>query len=162
MYKLTCITGLTECLSVSFRYGELDYWNEEAPAATTPAPSAAPRQGPGVPKPILPRQPPAWFSFLYQICLIVLWMYRVYYRSALYEENILKHCDDNGLTVTCCQHLFTVDWGDMVVDEAGGRVNIFGENVFILDSCLLLIWYTCTYDTLKINKSFIFYTAVCI
>lgn len=48
----------------------------------------------------------------------------------------------------------------MVVDEAGGRVNIFGENVFLLDACLLLIGYTCTYDTLKINESFIFYTAV--
>lgn len=45
-----------------FRYGELDYWNEEAPGAAAvaaPAPSPAPRQGPGVPKPILPRQPPA-------------------------------------------------------------------------------------------------------
>lgn len=49
----------------------------------------------------------------------------------------------------------------MVVDEAGGRVNIFGENVFLLDACLLLIGNTCTYDTLKINESFIFYTAVC-
>ncbi|XP_073345808.1 disintegrin and metalloproteinase domain-containing protein 9 [Pagrus major] len=40
-----------------FRYGELDYWNADAPAAA-PAQSAAPRQGPGVPKPILPKQPP--------------------------------------------------------------------------------------------------------
>lgn len=37
-----------------FRYGELDYWNTES--ETSSAPSAH-RQGPGVPKPIPPRQP---------------------------------------------------------------------------------------------------------
>ncbi|XP_071319588.1 disintegrin and metalloproteinase domain-containing protein 9 isoform X2 [Trachinotus anak] len=38
-----------------FRYGELDYWNTESPAA--PAQPPAPSQGPGVPRPIPPRQP---------------------------------------------------------------------------------------------------------
>ncbi|XP_044033961.1 disintegrin and metalloproteinase domain-containing protein 9 isoform X2 [Siniperca chuatsi] len=37
-------------------YGELDYWNTETSAA--PAQPPAPMQGPGVPKPILPKQPP--------------------------------------------------------------------------------------------------------
>ncbi|XP_053269653.1 disintegrin and metalloproteinase domain-containing protein 9 [Pleuronectes platessa] len=39
-----------------FRYGEVDYWNSETSAA--PAKPAAPRQGPGVPRPIPARQPP--------------------------------------------------------------------------------------------------------
>nr|XP_019938468.1 PREDICTED: disintegrin and metalloproteinase domain-containing protein 9-like [Paralichthys olivaceus] len=39
-----------------FRYGEMDYWNTET--STAPAQPAAPRQGPGVPRPIPPRQPP--------------------------------------------------------------------------------------------------------
>ncbi|XP_034426955.1 disintegrin and metalloproteinase domain-containing protein 9 [Hippoglossus hippoglossus] len=39
-----------------FRYGEVDYWNTGTSAA--PAPPAAPRQGPGVPRPIPTRQPP--------------------------------------------------------------------------------------------------------
>ncbi|XP_010739201.3 disintegrin and metalloproteinase domain-containing protein 9 [Larimichthys crocea] len=39
-----------------FRYGELDYWNTEP--ITAPAQPLAPRQGPGVPKPIAPKQPP--------------------------------------------------------------------------------------------------------
>ncbi|XP_042363909.1 disintegrin and metalloproteinase domain-containing protein 9 [Plectropomus leopardus] len=40
-----------------FRYGELDYWNSEEKAA--PAQPAAPQQGPGVPKPIPPKQLPS-------------------------------------------------------------------------------------------------------
>ncbi|KAI3365175.1 hypothetical protein L3Q82_010270, partial [Scortum barcoo] len=39
-----------------FRYGELDYWNAET--NVVPVEPPAPRQGPGVPKPIPPRQPP--------------------------------------------------------------------------------------------------------
>ncbi|XP_053197546.1 disintegrin and metalloproteinase domain-containing protein 9 isoform X2 [Scomber japonicus] len=39
-----------------FRFGELDYWNTETSA--TPAQQPPPKQGPGVPKPIPPRQPP--------------------------------------------------------------------------------------------------------
>ncbi|XP_068439887.1 disintegrin and metalloproteinase domain-containing protein 9 [Clinocottus analis] len=39
-----------------FRYGETDYWNAEEMPAPERAP--APKQGPGVPKPIPPRQPP--------------------------------------------------------------------------------------------------------
>ncbi|XP_076616238.1 disintegrin and metalloproteinase domain-containing protein 9 [Chaetodon auriga] len=39
-----------------FRYGELDYWNTEPSAA--PARPPAPRQGPGVPKAIPPKQLP--------------------------------------------------------------------------------------------------------
>ncbi|XP_038591463.1 disintegrin and metalloproteinase domain-containing protein 9 [Micropterus salmoides] len=38
-----------------FRYGELDYWNTEA--STAPPQRPAPAQGPGVPKPIPPKQP---------------------------------------------------------------------------------------------------------
>lgn len=38
-----------------FRFGELDYWEAEENAAP---PQPAPKQGPGVPKPIPPRQPP--------------------------------------------------------------------------------------------------------
>ncbi|KAM9336916.1 disintegrin and metalloproteinase domain-containing protein 9 [Symphorus nematophorus] len=38
-----------------FRYGELDYWNTDTNAP--PTQPAAPRQGPGVPKPIPPKQP---------------------------------------------------------------------------------------------------------
>lgn len=45
-----------------FKYGELDYWKEEAspsPAPTSaPAYPPAPRQGPGVPKPIPAKHPP--------------------------------------------------------------------------------------------------------
>ncbi|XP_067344084.1 disintegrin and metalloproteinase domain-containing protein 9 isoform X2 [Channa argus] len=37
------------------RYGELDYWNTET--STAPAQTPIPQQGPGVPKPIPPRQP---------------------------------------------------------------------------------------------------------
>ncbi|XP_056285943.1 disintegrin and metalloproteinase domain-containing protein 9 [Pseudoliparis swirei] len=37
-------------------YGDMDYWNAEESAASVQPP--APRQGPGVPKPIPPRQPP--------------------------------------------------------------------------------------------------------
>ncbi|XP_051273762.1 disintegrin and metalloproteinase domain-containing protein 9 [Dicentrarchus labrax] len=39
-----------------FRYGELDYWNAETSAV--PAQPPAPRQGPGVPRPIPTNQPP--------------------------------------------------------------------------------------------------------
>ncbi|XP_060951061.1 disintegrin and metalloproteinase domain-containing protein 9 [Limanda limanda] len=39
-----------------FRYGEVDYWNSETSAA--PAQPAAHRQGPGVPRPIPPKQLP--------------------------------------------------------------------------------------------------------
>ncbi|XP_026207138.1 znMc_adamalysin_II_like and ADAM_CR domain-containing protein [Anabas testudineus] len=38
-----------------FRYGELDYWNTEA--STAPAKPPPPMQGPGMPKPIPPKQP---------------------------------------------------------------------------------------------------------
>ncbi|XP_042252592.1 disintegrin and metalloproteinase domain-containing protein 9 isoform X1 [Thunnus maccoyii] len=41
----------------SFRYGELDYWNTET--STAPARPPPPMQGPGVPKPIPPREPPS-------------------------------------------------------------------------------------------------------
>ncbi|XP_070783393.1 disintegrin and metalloproteinase domain-containing protein 9 [Enoplosus armatus] len=37
-----------------FRYGELDYWNKET--STAPAQAPAPVQGPGVPRPIPPKQ----------------------------------------------------------------------------------------------------------
>ncbi|KAJ4940155.1 hypothetical protein JOQ06_026464 [Pogonophryne albipinna] len=39
-----------------FRYGELDYWNDASSSATAKNP--APRQGPGVPRPVPPRPPP--------------------------------------------------------------------------------------------------------
>ncbi|XP_018554716.1 LOW QUALITY PROTEIN: disintegrin and metalloproteinase domain-containing protein 9-like [Lates calcarifer] len=39
-----------------FRYGELDYWNMEQSVAPA-QPPAPPRQGPGVPRPIPPKQP---------------------------------------------------------------------------------------------------------
>ncbi|CAJ1080263.1 disintegrin and metalloproteinase domain-containing protein 9 [Xyrichtys novacula] len=44
------------------RYGELDYWNTDPSASPTPDPAPAyppaPRQGPGVPRPIPPKQLP--------------------------------------------------------------------------------------------------------
>uniref|UniRef100_A0A3Q1GMD2 ADAM metallopeptidase domain 9b n=1 Tax=Acanthochromis polyacanthus TaxID=80966 RepID=A0A3Q1GMD2_9TELE len=49
--------SLDPCLkprSLNFRYGELDYWNMDANKA--PVQSPAPTQGPGVPRPIPPRQ----------------------------------------------------------------------------------------------------------
>ncbi|KAM3591811.1 uncharacterized protein V6R79_007845 [Siganus canaliculatus] len=39
-----------------FRYGELDYWSAET--STAPARPPPPKQGPGVPRPVPPRQPP--------------------------------------------------------------------------------------------------------
>lgn len=41
-----------------FRYGELDYWNADPSLDPAPAPAPPPRQGPGVPRPIPPKQPP--------------------------------------------------------------------------------------------------------
>ncbi|KAK5850999.1 hypothetical protein PBY51_001827 [Eleginops maclovinus] len=40
-----------------FRYGELDYWNDNSSTATAQPPP--PNQGPGVPRPIPPRPPPS-------------------------------------------------------------------------------------------------------
>uniref|UniRef100_A0A8C2WZP5 ADAM metallopeptidase domain 9b n=1 Tax=Cyclopterus lumpus TaxID=8103 RepID=A0A8C2WZP5_CYCLU len=51
--------SLKPCLKgrrLNFRYGDMDYWNAEESAAPVQPP--APRQGPGVPKPIPPKQPP--------------------------------------------------------------------------------------------------------
>ncbi|KAL7372321.1 hypothetical protein ABVT39_014106 [Epinephelus coioides] len=48
--------GATTVPISGFRYGELDYWNADESGA--PANPAAPKQGPGVPKPIPHREPP--------------------------------------------------------------------------------------------------------
>ncbi|XP_008288652.1 disintegrin and metalloproteinase domain-containing protein 9 isoform X2 [Stegastes partitus] len=47
----------TSAPSSDFRYGELDYWNMDT--SNAPAQSAAPTQGPGVPRPIPPKHTPA-------------------------------------------------------------------------------------------------------
>lgn len=48
--------GATTVPISGFRYGELDYWNADESGA--PANPAAPKQGPGVPKPIPHKEPP--------------------------------------------------------------------------------------------------------